>query len=101
MPLLEDLKDKFHNFITLSSPHLGYLYNQSTIVDAGMWLLKTWRKSICLTQLRMSDNSDLEKTFMFKLSETKGLEWFKNVILVSSYQDSYAPFDSARIQIGS
>jgi hypothetical protein len=49
----------------------------------------------------MSDNSDMTKTFMFKLSEAKGLEWFKNVILVSSYQDSYAPFDSARIQIGS
>ena len=38
---------------------------------------------------------------MYKLSEMKGLESFKNIILVSSYQDSYAPFDSARIQIGS
>ena len=27
LPLLEDYKDKFHNFITLSSPHLGYMYN--------------------------------------------------------------------------
>lgn len=97
LPFLEEHKDKFHNFITLSSPHLGYMYNSSTIVDAGMWFLKTWRKSICLQQLRMSDNSDLEQSFLYKLSEMKGLSWFQHIVLVSSYQDSYAPFDSARI----
>jgi triacylglycerol esterase/lipase EstA (alpha/beta hydrolase family) len=41
--VLEEHKDKFHNFITLSSPHLGYMYNSSTIIDAGMWFLKTWK----------------------------------------------------------
>jgi hypothetical protein len=41
----------------------------------------------------------LEKCYLFELSKYKGLEWFKNIILVSSYQDMYAPFDSARIQI--
>ena len=29
----------------------------------------------------------------------QGLGWFKHIVLVSSYQDSYAPFESARIQI--
>ena len=48
LPHLFDLKEKFHNYFTLSSPHLGYMFNASTIVDAGMWFLKTWRKSICL-----------------------------------------------------
>lgn len=87
------------NFITLSSPHLGYMYNQSTIIDAGMWFLKTWKKSICLQQLRMTDQKDIEQCKLYKLSQEKGLEWFKNIIFVSSYQDMYAPFDSARIQI--
>lgn len=36
---------------------------------------------------------------LYKLSQTKGLQWFKHIVLVSSYQDSYAPFDSARIQV--
>jgi len=45
----------------------------------------------------MTDQKDLEQCFLYKLSEMKGLDWFKNVVLVSSYQDSYAPFDSARI----
>ena len=48
LPYLEEHQDKFYNFFTLSSPHLGYMYNSSTIIDAGMWFLKTWRKSICL-----------------------------------------------------
>jgi triacylglycerol esterase/lipase EstA (alpha/beta hydrolase family) len=48
LPYLEDHKTKLCNFITLSSPHLGYMYNSSTIIDAGMWFLKTWKKSLCL-----------------------------------------------------
>ncbi len=27
------------------------------------------------------------------------MNWFKNVCLISSYQDHYAPFDSARIEV--
>lgn len=27
------------------------------------------------------------------------MNWFKNICLISSYQDHYAPFDSARIEV--
>jgi hypothetical protein len=66
-----------------------------------MWVMKNWRKSQCLSQLRITDKgtNDLESCVLYKLSEMKGLSWFKHVVLVSSYQDTYAPFDSARIQI--
>ena len=49
----------------------------------------------------MSDaaNYDMETCCLYKISEMKGLSWFRHIVLVSSYQDSYAPFDSARIQI--
>ena len=47
----------------------------------------------------MGDETDLKKSVIYQLSKMPGLNWFKHVILVSSYQDSYAPFDSARIQI--
>lgn len=46
----------------------------------------------------MTDSSKLESTFMYKLTEEVGMEWFQEVILVSSYQDAYIPYDSARIQ---
>ena len=47
----------------------------------------------------MTDQKNMEDTCLYKLSMTYGLQWFKNICLVSSYQDQYAPFDSARIQI--
>jgi triacylglycerol esterase/lipase EstA (alpha/beta hydrolase family) len=45
IPYLEEHRSKLFNFITLSSPHMGYMFNSSTIIDAGMWFLKTWKKS--------------------------------------------------------
>ena len=33
----------------------------------------------------MSDNKNLEECFLYKLSEMKGLGWFKHIVLVSSY----------------
>lgn len=35
---LEEYKDKFFTFMTLSSPHLGFLYSNSKMVDAGIFL---------------------------------------------------------------
>eukprot|EP00330_Aristerostoma_sp_ATCC50986_P009653 CAMPEP_0114586582 /NCGR_PEP_ID=MMETSP0125-20121206/9760_1 /TAXON_ID=485358 ORGANISM="Aristerostoma sp., Strain ATCC 50986" /NCGR_SAMPLE_ID=MMETSP0125 /ASSEMBLY_ACC=CAM_ASM_000245 /LENGTH=176 /DNA_ID=CAMNT_0001782073 /DNA_START=1316 /DNA_END=1843 /DNA_ORIENTATION=- len=42
LPYLEDYASKMHLFMTLSTPHLGYMYHNSKIVDAGMWFLKKW-----------------------------------------------------------
>ena len=57
-----------HGFISLGSPHLGFLYNSSTLVDAGMWFLKNWNQSVSLKQLSMTDASDFKDTFLYKLS---------------------------------
>lgn len=64
-----------------------------------MWILKKWRNSRCLMQLSMSDQRLYEETCLYRLATLPGLEWFKNVMLVCSIQDQYAPFDSTRIQI--
>lgn len=75
-----------HTFISLSSPHLGYLYNSSSLIDAGIailchfihqillkkksgiWILKRWRKSLSLQQLSMTDTKEIEDTYLYKLS---------------------------------
>jgi len=85
--LIGDLKDKFYTYISLSSPHMGYMYNSNKLFDAGMWFLKKWRKSKCLMQLSMTDSKNIEETALFKLSTFNGLCYFKNVVLVSSFQD--------------
>ena len=40
LPLLSEYKSKMHTLITFSSPHLGCYYPNSTIVNAGLWLLQ-------------------------------------------------------------
>mmetsp|Transcript_38984 Transcript_38984/g.38603 ORF Transcript_38984/g.38603 Transcript_38984/m.38603 type:complete len:312 (-) Transcript_38984:23-958(-) len=98
LPFLDQLQDKFYTYMSLSSPHLGYLYSPKFLVSAGMWVLKKWKKSDALKELSMSDASNMEDTYLFRLSKISKLEWFKNIVLVSSVQDSYVAFESARIQ---
>lgn len=73
LPYLEKFKDKMHGFLTLCTPHLGYMYKCGKMFNAGMWVLKKWRKSVCLTQLSMADSKDLDKTVLYELSNSDGL----------------------------
>lgn len=99
LPLLHEYASKMFTLLTFSTPHLGYFQNNISLFHTGFWVLKKWRKSTCLEQLSMSDHSDPKETFLYKLSKTKGLEYFQGIVLVSSYQDQYAPFESARVEI--
>ncbi|XP_051878989.1 protein FAM135B-like [Pristis pectinata] len=90
---------KLHTFLSLSGPHLGTLYNSSTLVSTGLWLMQKLKKSSSLLQLTFKDQADPRKTFLYKLSEKPGLQYFKNVMLVASPQDRYVPFHSARIEM--
>ncbi|XP_053566399.1 protein FAM135A isoform X3 [Bombina bombina] len=91
--------NKLHTFLSLSGPHLGTLYNSSALVNTGLWFMQKWKKSGSLLQLTCRDHSDPRQTFLYKLSKKPGLEHFKNVVLVSSLQDRYVPYHSARIEM--
>jgi len=99
LPHLAEFSSKFFTYMSLGSPHLGYMYGSNTLFDAGMWFLKKWRNSKCLTQLSMTDERVKDECCLYRLTTLPGLEWFSNVVLVCSFQDQYAPFDSTRIQI--
>ncbi|KAM6958835.1 protein FAM135B [Aplochiton taeniatus] len=90
---------KLHTFLSLSGPHLGTLYNSSTLVSTGLWLMQKLKKSGSLLQLTFRDHADPRKTFLYLLSQKPGLQFFKNVVLVASPQDRYVPFHSARIEM--
>uniref|UniRef100_A0AAQ4RD89 Family with sequence similarity 135 member B n=1 Tax=Gasterosteus aculeatus aculeatus TaxID=481459 RepID=A0AAQ4RD89_GASAC len=90
---------KLHTFLSLSGPHLGTLYNNSTLVSTGLWLMQKLKKSGSLLQLTFRDQADPRKTFLYLLSQKQGLQFFKNVVLVASPQDRYVPFHSARIEM--
>lgn len=97
--LLAPYLHKLYTFVSLSVPHIGTLYPYSALIPGAMWVWQKWSNSSCLLQLRLLDDPDLTKTYLYKLSQKKGLEHFQNILLVSSEQDLYVPFHSARIEI--
>ena len=44
VPDLQNYWGKFYCYISFSTPHLGYLYQTSTLVKAGLWFLTAWYK---------------------------------------------------------
>jgi len=98
-PKMAALLPNLHTFLSLSGPHLGTLYNSSGLVNMGMWFMQKWKKSGSLLQLSLKDHSDPRQTFLYKLSQKPGLEFFKNILLVSSQQDRYVPYHSTRIEL--
>jgi hypothetical protein len=99
LPHLKEYSEKMWIYMSLSTPHLGYAYSSSKLVDAGMWLLKTWKKSKSLEQLSFSDAKSFKDCCVFKISDFEGLGWFNYIYLISSHQDLYAPYESTRIQL--
>ncbi|ESO07989.1 hypothetical protein HELRODRAFT_75112 [Helobdella robusta] len=93
------LLPRLHTFLSLSGPHLGMLFNNSGLVNMGIWFMQKWKKSTSLLQLSLKDHHDPRQTFLYKLSQKPVLRQFRNVLLVGSQQDRYVPFHSSRIEI--
>ncbi|XP_076055096.1 protein FAM135A isoform X3 [Oratosquilla oratoria] len=98
-PQLKPFLPKLHTFLSLSGPHLGTLYNNSGLVNMGMWFMQKWKKSGSLLQLALKDRVDIRQTFLYRLSQRSQLHQFKNVLLCGSSQDRYVPLHSARIEL--
>lgn len=99
LPRLQEFRDKFFTYVSLSSPHLGYRYPSNTLFQTGLYVAKKLSGSMCLSQLSFTDSEDPEKCYLLQLTRMPGLEYFQHVVLVSSYQDQYAPFESTRIEM--
>ncbi|KAL1194369.1 hypothetical protein V5N11_017837 [Cardamine amara subsp. amara] len=96
--LMEPYRKFLHTYLSLSGPHLGYLYSTNSLFNSGLWLLKKLKSTQVIHQLTLTDDPDLRHTFFFKLCKQKTLENFKSIILLSSPQDGYVPYHSARIE---
>eukprot|EP01083_Nonionella_stella_P028526 78569_1 len=91
--------DKCYTFISLAVCHCGYLFGRSKALQAGFYLMRSWKKSLCLQQLSLTDHENPRKTFLYKLSKKESLRKFRNVLLVSSPEDRYTPYHSTRIEM--
>ena len=95
---LKEFRNLFFTFISLSVPHLGCRKNKSMLVSLGMKYLKKFKKDKVISQLQLDDTSNMRDSFLYKLAQKDCVHWFRNIVLVSSPQDSYVPYFSARIQ---
>ncbi|XP_059089029.1 LOW QUALITY PROTEIN: protein FAM135A-like [Tigriopus californicus] len=98
-PKVSHLVTKFYTYLSLSGPHLGTLYNNSGLVNMGMWVMQKWKKSGSLHQLSLKDAQDIRQTFLYRLSLQSNLHKFRHVLLAGSTQDRYVPWHSARIEL--
>ncbi|KAK8967313.1 hypothetical protein KSP40_PGU010399 [Platanthera guangdongensis] len=97
--LFDPYRKNLHTYMSVSGPHLGYWYSSNSLFNSGLWVLKKLKNTQCIHQLTFSDDPDLQNTFFYKLCKQKTLEHFKNIILLSSPQDGYVPYHSARIEL--
>ncbi|KAH6757001.1 putative serine esterase family protein, partial [Perilla frutescens var. hirtella] len=97
--IMEPYLEYLHTYLSVSGPHLGYLYSSNSLFNGGLWLMKKLKGTPCIHQLTFTDDPDLENTFLYKLCKQRTLENFRNVILLSSPQDGYVPYHSARIEM--
>ncbi|KAL0293727.1 UNVERIFIED_CONTAM: hypothetical protein Sangu_2522500 [Sesamum angustifolium] len=97
--IMEPYLRYLHTYLSVSGPHLGYLYSSNSLFNGGLWVLKKLKNTQCIHQLTFTDDPDLRYTFLYKLAKQRTLENFRNVILLSSPQDGYVPYHSARIEM--
>ncbi|XP_027942593.1 protein FAM135B-like isoform X2 [Vigna unguiculata] len=95
--IMEPFLSHLHTYVSVSGPHLGYLYSSNSLFNSGLWFLKKLKGTQCIHQLTFTDDPDIQNTFLYKLCQ-KTLEHFRNIILLSSPQDGYVPYHSARIE---
>jgi len=97
-PVLQPFVPRLHTFLSISGPHLGYLSSRNMVFDAGIRLLKTFKRSPCLHQLCLTDADRAEDCFLYRLAQHGCLGKFRNVVLLSCPQDGYVPPHSARVE---
>lgn len=63
-----------YTYVSVSGPHLSYLYSSNSLFNSGLWLLKKLKGTQCIHQLTFTDDPDLQNTFLYKLC--KVLNWY-------------------------
>lgn len=64
-----------YTYVSVSGPHLGYLYSANSLFNSGLWLLKKFKGTPCIHQLTFTDDPDLRNTFLYKLCQVVDLRY--------------------------
>ncbi len=95
---LQEYKDKFFLFLTLSSPHLGLKCGDGSLFNIGVWFIQFFnKKDSSINQLSLEDSQKKEDLFLYKLSQENFLGDFQFVFFVGAYEDKYSHFESSLV----
>ncbi|CAN1166273.1 Protein FAM135B [Linum perenne] len=64
-----------YTYVSVSGPHLGYLYSSNSLFNSGMWLLKKLKGTQCIHQLTFTDDPDLRNTFFYQLCQVHARDY--------------------------
>ena len=92
IPYLKDFKKYFKTLITINTPHIGSI-SSKFLVNTGMKFMTKFKKNKSLREMTLED----DEGYLIKLSKREGLEWFETFILMGTYNDGYAPFESCKM----
>lgn len=71
--IMEPFLRYLHIYLSISGPHLGYLYSSNSLFNSGLWLLKKLKNTQCIHQLTFTDDADLQNTFFYQLCKVLGI----------------------------
>lgn len=69
--IMEPYLKYLHTYLSVSGPHLGYLYSSNSLFNGGLWVMKKFKGTQCLHQLTFTDDPDLQNTFLYKLCKVR------------------------------
>lgn len=62
-----------HTFLSISAPHLGYLYGSNNLFNSGLWMLKKLHsRAAAMHELTLTDAPQLEDCYLYKISQVRG-----------------------------
>ena len=99
LPFLHEFNKVMYSYFSLASPHLGCSTFSNKIVEAGLWIISKIKNSTCIQQLTMRDSLNPRNSLLYEMAKDNKMSVFEKIVLVSSTQDAYVPFESARIEI--
>ena len=59
--------NRLHTFLSISGPNLGTVFHNN-LYSIGSWILMKITRSKAIEELEMKDSTDIENTFLYKLS---------------------------------
>ena len=86
--IMEPFLCHLHTYVSVSGPHLGYLYSSNSLFNSGLWFLKKLKGTQCIHQLTFTDDPDFQNTFLYKLckvgivSYNGWIKWDRHELLV-------------------